>query len=939
MIVEDSEPDALLVERQLKKAGYAVSALRVESAAAFTEALASGNWDVIIADYTVPGFGAVPALEHLKQSSLDIPFIIVSGAITDEIAVASMRAGAHDYVLKDNIARLVPAIEREIREAATRRQKREAEAAVRDLAAIVESSEDAILGKSSSGTITAWNKGAEQLYGYTAKEILGQPMSLLMPPDRPHEWADILQRVSAGESIRQYETRRRKKDGTLIDVAVTISPILGLAGKLIGLSSIARDISKRKRAEEALERSARHTQRVLDNLTAMVGVLSVDGTLLEANKVALDLAAVTSPEVIGKPFWETPWWSYDPGVQYQLRAAIKRAAKGETTRYDVAHATSGGKMMMVDFSLAPLRDHQGQITHLIASSIDITERKQAEQALRSSEEKLAAELLVAHHLQQVSTELIQTDNIEALYEQILDTAVAVLNADFASIQMFCAERGDGELRLLGYRGFTAEAARFLEWVRPDSHSTCGVALRTRQRVMVPDVQSYEFMAGSADLETYTIAGIRAVQTTPLFSRSGDLLGMISTHWREPHQSTASQLRALDVLARQAADLIDRKQAESALRKNKDRLRAVIDNLADGLIVLDPSGAAIDWNHAALQLHGYNERGDAPVLFSAAADRFDLYRVDGTPVPLEQWPLARLLRGEEICDYELAIRPKPEGQERIFSYGGTLVRDSDGQILVGLLTIRDITHWKKAQLALVRSEKLASVGRMAATIAHEINNPLAAAMNALYLVSIEPSLDVESRKHLELAETELERVAHLTKQTLGFYREAGTPTGLDVPEIIDGVLDIYRPKLTNKSIAIHRKFRCTARVLAIDGELRQIFSNLISNSIDAVDESGVLHLRTSGPHAGEAGNSMVRLTVGDSGVGISEKNAKRIFEPFFTTKDAVGTGLGLWVTSELVKKHGGRIRVRSKIGKGTVFSIWLPAERRQQERESRLGDEQ
>jgi PAS domain S-box-containing protein len=618
MIVEDSVIDAELVERQLRKAGYDVAALRVDSAAAFAEALATGAWDVIVADYAIPGFGAVPALERLKRSKCDIPFIIVSGAITDEIAVASMRAGAHDYVLKDNIARLVPAIERELKEAASRQQKREAETAVRRLSAIVESSDDAIIGKNLEGIITSWNRRAENLYGYTAAEMLGRSMSILMPSDSQNELPDILRRLAGGESIQQYETRRRRKNGTVVDVALTISPILDPDGKLIGASSIARDITKRKRVEEAIERSARHTQRVLDSLTALVGVLSLDGTLLEANKAALDLAGVAAYEVIGKPFWETRWWRYDPEVQRQVREAITRAALGQAVRYDVAHPTPEGAMVTVDFTLTPMRDDQGQITHLIASAVDISARKQAEQAL------------------------------------------------------------------------------------------------------------------------------------------------------------------------------------------------------------------------------------------------------------------------------------------------------------------------------IRSEKLASVGRMAATIAHEINNPLASAMNLLFLASLDPALSESARKKLELAESELGRVAHITKQTLGFYRESGTPTGLDVPEIVNGVLDVYGSKLKNKSVSIQRRFRSTGPIQAIEGELRQVVSNLVANSIDAINGTGVLHVRTCGPRPGDGKRSMVRLTVADNGVGISSENLKRIFEPFFTTKVAIGTGLGLWVTSELVKKHEGRIRVRSRLGKGTVFSIWLPTERRQQERDAASG---
>jgi PAS domain S-box-containing protein len=484
MIVEDSELDAQLVERQLRTAGYDVNVLRVDSAAAFVEALAAGDWDIIISDYAVPGFGAVPALELLKQSKWDIPFIIVSGAITDEIAVASMRAGAHDYVLKDKIARLVPAIEREMQEVVTRRQKLQAEEAVRNLSAIVESSDDAIIGKTLlDGTITSWNRGAEQLYGYTAAEVLGQSMSILLPPDRPDELVTVLQRLARGEHIAPYETVRRRKDGTLIDVAVKISPVIDAAGNIVGAAGIARDITERKRAEDAL---------------------------------------------------------------------------------------------------------------------------------------------------------------------------------------------------------------------------------------------------------------------------------------------------------------------------------------------------------------------------------------------------------------------------------------------------------------IRSEKLASVGRMAATVAHEINNPLAAVMNSIYIANSDPTLSPQTRDALQVADQELRRVAHIAAQTLVFCRETGIPTELQLPKIIDDVLGVYAKKLRDRGITVQQRQRCGPCGKKCDfclagnaGELRQVISNLLGNAMDALQDNGTLHVRLSRATSRD-GSPKLRLTMADNGCGIRTENLKRVFEPFFTTKETVGTGLGLWVTEQIVQKYGGSIRMRSQARKGTVFSITLPA---------------
>jgi GAF domain-containing protein len=212
---------------------------------------------------------------------------------------------------------------------------------------------------------------------------------------------------------------------------------------------------------------------------------------------------------------------------------------------------------------------------------EIADRKQADAALRRSEAQLEAELGDTHLLQRLSAALVEEDNIEGLYQKILDGAVAIMRSDYASMQMLYPERGrGGELKLLAYRGFDRQAVRFWEWVGADSASACGVALRARERVTVPDVYLCDFMVGTKDLETYRQSGIRAVQTTPLVSRTGKLLGMLSTHWQNPHGPSERDLRLLDILVRQAADLIDRKQAEGErerllkqLETERERLKA------------------------------------------------------------------------------------------------------------------------------------------------------------------------------------------------------------------------------------------------------------------------------------------------------------------------------------------------------------------------------
>lgn len=235
---------------------------------------------------------------------------------------------------------------------------------------------------------------------------------------------------------------------------------------------------------------------------------------------------------------------------------------------------------------------------------------------------------------------------------------------------------------------------------------------------------------------------------------------------------------------------------------------------------------------------------------------------------------------------------------------------------------DITDRKRAEQALICSEKLASAGRMAATVAHEINNPLEAVTNSIYIAMISPSLDPTLKVHLEVAERELQRVAHIAKQTLGFYREHAKPSVIDICTLVGEVVELYSSKFRSKDIclSVEHDGRC-AQVVAVAGEIRQVISNLLVNAVDASKSKGSVKIRTS--RVPLNGLTYIRVTVADMGTGISALSRGRIFEPFFTTKEVVGTGLGLWVSQQIIEKHKGSIRLRTVEGKGTAFSVFLP----------------
>jgi PAS domain S-box-containing protein len=261
--------------------------------------------------------------------------------------------------------------------------------------------------------------------------------------------------------------------------------------------------------------------------------------------------------------------------------------------------------------------------------------------------------------------------------------------------------------------------------------------------------------------------------------------------------------------------------------------------------------------------------------------------------------------------------------RIYDYIFVPVFGPDGEVEAVAGTTRDITDRSHAEEALRRSEKLATVGRLAATIAHEINNPLEALTNFIYLArSSSPS--AEARGYLKAAEEELTRISHLTKQTLGFYREVKGSSPIRVGSTVDSILMVFAGKMRNKGILAKIEIKADPEISAVSGEIRQLVANLVSNSIDAVGNGGRIRIRVSAVQ--DRLRTGVRVTIADSGVGIPASARVKVFEPFFTTKKEIGTGLGLWVCKSIVEKHGGNIQVKSSTApekSWTAFSVFLP----------------
>ena len=614
-------------------------------------------------------------------------------------------------------------------------ERRQVEETLRRLSAIVEGSNDAIIAKTLDGTITSWNAAAEALYGYTSSEVVGQSISLLVPPNDVDEMPDILRRLARGERIQHFETVRQRKDGSLVAVWLNVSPIHDASGRVVGASTIVRDITEKRKAEEALRNSERQFRTLADAIPQLAWMANADGWITWYNRRWYEYTGTTAEQMEG---WG--WQSvHDPTVLPDVLTRWQESiATGKP--FDMVFPLRGADGVFRPFltRVMPVTDNDGKVVRWFGTNTDLSAERQAQEAVE---------------------------------------------------------------REFQHRRLALEAAELGAW-------------------------DYHFDQG----EVYWDERCR--------NQFGFAVG--------------DQIRYDEAIARIHPG--DRAGVDEAVRQ-------------------------------ALAGH----RG------GAYHREYRVVWADGSA----HW----------ISSHGRVYFQGEAGQRRPVRFIGVN---------------SDITARKQSEEAILRSEKLASVGRMAASIAHEINNPLEAAMNALYLALSDPASPASARSYLQTADEQLGRVAQLTRQTLAFYREGKTHGVVRLPDLVEDVLGFYGRKFQDKQIEIAKRYDIqNGHVPGSIGELRQVFSNLIANSLDALPAGGKLHVRVK-RCAGPNGTPVVRLTVADTGAGIAPEHVSRVFEPFFTTKQAVGTGLGLWIANEIVSRHGGKIAVRSRLGKGTVFCVYLPA---------------
>jgi PAS domain S-box-containing protein len=355
-------------------------------------------------------------------------------------------------------------------------------------------------------------------------------------------------------------------------------------------------------------------------------------------------------------------------------------------------------------------------------------------------------------------------------------------------------------------------------------------------------------------------------------------------------------------------------------ENEQRLRAILSAIGDAVIVCDPKGSIELLNPVAQRLC---ERDQHEAVGKPIEEVISLLN-ETTRQPLPT-PFAQVREQRRfVAPTAHALLVRADGAELHLDANGAPIYDANGALAGVVLVFRDVTAQRHTQAALLANEKLAVAGRLAATIAHEIHNPLDAVVNIVYLLRQDASPE-EAAQLLEMAAAELDRVTHISRAMLGMYRESREPVAVDLREVLSSVLLLLDRRIAEQHVTLRAEHAPQSIITGFPAELRQVFTNLLSNALDVSPPGSVIEVRTAPQTQGRTPAGFY-VTVTDTGTGISKDNLGQIFQPFFTTKGEQGTGLGLWVSQGIVQKHGGSIRIETDTSAehhGTTISVFLP----------------
>lgn len=739
------------------------------------------------------------------------------------------------------------------------------------------------IGKIKDRIIIWVNNTLCRLTGYTAYELKG--MKSLFAYESIEEYERV-GRVVYKEGF--VETKIVRKDGTSFDAQIYISPTDSYSYIFIVI-----DVTRQKEIE-------RRARAILDQTFQFIGFLSIDGILVEVNRTALDFIGAVPSDVIGMPFWDTPWWRHSKEVQDNIRTAITRALEGEFVRFDVdSPPVYNGKTRHIDLSIKPIKDEHARVVSLIVEGRDISELKSAktrlelaEAALRESEQRLVDII----QLLPDATLAIDTEGRAIIWNKATEEMTGVKAENIIG-------KGDYEYAIPFYGKRRPILVDLL--LKPE-----------------PEIESkYDFVTKKGDTyfaevfipEMYEGKGAYLWTTASrLYSRNGDVAGAIES----------------------IRDITESKKAEIFLRVSEEKYRNIFENTIEGIFQITPEGTYINANPALLRMLGYAS------LSELNAGITDIGRqLYANPIDWDEF-ISLCEKAGHVEGIETQLK-KSDGGLIWVSKNVRAVRDDGGRTVYYEGTVIDITERKQAeierkslQMQLVQSQKMEAIGALAGGIAHDFNNILTALIGYANLMQMKMEENNPMRVYVDQILSSSLKASQLTKSLLTFSRKQPIVLNpIKLNDIIRGTEKLLKRIITEDIILKTDLTPDELIVMADTTQIDQILFNLASNARDAMPSGGVLtietkkielHERLARIYGLERGGAYALLSVSDTGIGIDEAIKDKIFEPFFTTKEpGKGTGLGLSTVYGIVKQHNGYIAVYSEPGSGTTFHIYLP----------------
>ncbi len=725
-----------------------------------------------------------------------------------------------------------------------------------------------------------------------------------------------------------------------------MAPYRTMDDHIAGLVLTFVEITTRKQSEESLraaseelDREVRKFDAVVSSVPDFIFTFDLEGRFTYLNRPLLKFWATTLEKALGRTFHDI---DHTPAPALKLSEQIKQVIDSRQPVRDEMRFGGAGGEGFYDYILVPILAADGSVEAVAGTTRDITERKEAEEELRTMKDALAADLAVMTRLQDLGTRLLGSSELRPILEEVLDAVVELQSADFGTVQL--CDRTTSQLTIVAQRGFGSE---FLDHLQTgETENPCDHDGRLRERVVIEDVTLHPSDAVHWRVPVEQ-AGYRALQSTPLFDRAGAFLGVLSTYFREPHRPTEREMRLTDLYARQASEIMGFKLAEEKVRLSEERYRLIFDSAKDfAILTLDLAGVVTSWNPGAALTFGF----DAGEMIGEPFAKLFLPEDRAAGVVEEDLKLAEREEAAECNCWHL----RRDGSK--FWGNGVLMAMTENGRTTGFLKImRDATAEQQAleDRRLVEEERARLLiaeqharqeaeaaneakDRFLAILSHELRTPLAPIQMTLYTLDREKRLSALGRESLAIIRRSVEMEVRLIDDLLDVSRIVHGKLNLklapmDLHACVLRSIEVCQEEVAAAGLKITTALEAApAAVVGDAGRLQQVFWNLLKNAAKFTPPGGEITVRSRAVARADGSRGIV-VEVADTGIGIAADVLPKLFNAFEQGGPDVvrrygGLGLGLAIASGVMQVHGGVIRAASAgIGQGAVFSIEMPVE--------------